>query len=167
MASIEEEIQSSFKNEQQKAMVNIMFTANWFRSLHTNALKPKGLSTEQYNILRILNGSKEPRMKMSCVRDRMIDPAPNTTRLMDRLLEKGAVERERCASDRRVVYVKVTEQGRKLLKETDAYLNDIFSALEAGLTEQMASELNQAIELFRASVEKHIAAAQRSVTSNT
>ncbi len=119
MASIEKELQSSFKNEQQKAMINIMFTANWFRAMHANALKPQGLSVEQYNILRILNGSTEPRMKMSDVRSRMIDPSPNTTRLMDRLLEKGAVKRDRCATDRRVVYVAITEAGRNLLIETN------------------------------------------------
>ncbi len=159
MASIEEEIQSSFKSEQQKAMINIMFTATWFRSMQANALKPIGISNEQYNILRILSGSKEPRMKMSCVRDRMIDPAPNTTRLMDRLLEKGAVERERCAHDRRVVYVKVTKLGIKLLQETDASLADFFSALESGLPSKTASELNNAIEVFRASIQKHVAVA--------
>lgn len=153
MARIEVEIKSKFKNEQQKAMINIMFTANWLKNLNSNHLKPFGLSTEQYNILRILNGSSEDRMKMHSVRDRMIDRSPNTTRLIDRLLEKGAIERERCTVDRRVVFVKITDRGRKLLAEVDNELSSFFEGIAKGLSNKNAESLNKLIEEFRANLE--------------
>lgn len=155
MARIEEELKSRFQSEQQKAMINIMFTANWLRSLHSTRLKPHGLSTEQYNILRILNGAGE-RMNMLNVRSRMIDPSPNTTRLMDRLLEKGAIERERSADDRRVVFVKLTDKGKLWLDEINDDLDDFFRSIELSLNVKESKTLNELVESFRAGVMKNL-----------
>jgi DNA-binding MarR family transcriptional regulator len=149
MALIEEELNSKFESVQQKAMINIMFTANWIRNLHAGILKPHGLSVEQYNILRILNGSNQERLTMNHVRDRMIDRSPNTTRLMDRLLEKGAIDRERCTADRRVVYVRINQAGKKLVEKVNKDLSWLFDSVKASMTVQEAMNLNQLIEQFR------------------
>lgn len=119
MPGIDKELQSRFESEQQKAMLNILFTANWFRTHQTSWFKPFGISPQQYNILRILRGARD-RMNMQSVKERMIDRAPNATRLTDKLIAKGLVERERCKEDRRVVYVRISHKGLGMLAEVDS-----------------------------------------------
>lgn len=118
MPRIDEELQSRFESEQQKLMLNIWFTSNWLRNRQIALFKPYGLSPQQYNILRILRGAKA-RMSMHQVKSRMIDRAPNATRLTDKLIAKGLVERERCEEDRRVVYVRISAKGLELLARID------------------------------------------------
>ena len=150
MSRIEEELVSSFKSEQQKAMLNILFTANWLRHRQVEFFKPFGLSPQQYNILRILRGAKGERRSMQQVKQRMIDRAPNATRLTDKLIAKGLVERERCEEDRRVVYVKIAEKGLELLSRIDrknaqeerslrSWLNDEEAALMNGFLDRLRS----------------------------
>lgn len=118
MPGIDQELQSRFESEQQKAMLNVLFTANWFKSRQVQLFKPFGISPQQYNILRILRGAQD-RVNMHCVKERMIDRAPNATRLTDKLIAKGLVVRERCAEDRRVVYVRISPKGLDMLRAID------------------------------------------------
>jgi MarR family 2-MHQ and catechol resistance regulon transcriptional repressor len=118
MPRIDDELQSRFESEQQKAMLNVLFTANWFKARQVELFKPYGISPQQYNILRILRGARD-RMNMHSVKERMIDRAPNATRLTDKLIAKGLVERARCEEDRRVVYVRISAKGLELLDRID------------------------------------------------
>jgi MarR family 2-MHQ and catechol resistance regulon transcriptional repressor len=118
MARIDDELQSRFDSGQQKLLLNIWFTSNWFRSRQVALFKPFGLSPQQYNILRILRGARK-RMSMHQVKARMVDRAPNATRLTDKLIAKGLLERERCDNDRRVVYVRISPYGLELLSRID------------------------------------------------
>jgi DNA-binding MarR family transcriptional regulator len=115
MGDISKDIKSKFTSNKVKALINIKYTANWLNSHEIEFFKPFGISPQQYNILRILRGSKEP-MKAQIVKERMIDRAPNATRLMDKLCDKKLIERERCNDDRRVVFISITKQGLELLK---------------------------------------------------
>ena len=148
MPRIDDELLSRFESEQQKAMLNIQFTANWLRNLQVRHFKQFDISPEQYNILRILRGAKG-RMNMHSVKERMIDRAPNATRLTDKLIIKGLVERERCEDDRRVVYVAITEGGRDLLSRIDKVqrTTDLF-CLER-ITEADAEVINHALDAWR------------------
>lgn len=148
MARIDEELKSRFENEQQKAMLNVMFTANWFRNQQVGLFKPYGISPQQYNILRILRGAKE-RMNMHCVKERMIDRAPNATRLTDKLIAKGLVERERCEDDRRVVYVRISEKGLDLLATIDKKSRADQQRGAQRLSEADAAELNRLLDAWR------------------
>ena len=118
MASIDKEIKSKFENDHQRAVINILYTANWIKNIHMDALKPFKISAQQYNILRILRGGGDW-MAMTDVKGRMIEKSPNTTRLADKLLDSKFLERKRSSADRRVVYVKITDKGLKLLKDID------------------------------------------------
>ncbi|CAG5086862.1 MarR family winged helix-turn-helix transcriptional regulator [Parvicella tangerina] len=118
MSTISEEIQSSFETDQQMAIVNILYTANWLKNLHGEDLKKFNITLQQYNILRILRGGKDW-MAMNDVKSRMIEKSPNATRLADKLISSEFIERKRCDVDRRVVYVKITSKGKKLLKTID------------------------------------------------
>ena len=148
MPKISVELRSKFESEQQKAMLNTMFTANWLRSKAVERFRSFGLSPEQYNILRILRGGKG-KMKMHDVRDRMIDRAPNTTRLTDKLVIMDLVHRERCESDRRVVFVNITKSGLALLEEIDLAMKAEARSDQEKLSNKEASMLNGILDKWR------------------
>lgn len=148
MPSLEKELKSRFDSDQHKALLNVMFSANWMRSRLAEVYRPFGISTQQYNILRILRGAKE-RMKMHSVKERMIDRAPNATRLTDKLIAKGLVQRERCEDDRRVVYVSISAEGSEMLAQVDRMSLALHRELEGGLSDNDASRLNAILDAWR------------------
>lgn len=158
MPGIDRELKSRFTSEQQKAMLNLLFTANWIRSHQALRFKPYGISAQQYNILRILRGAMDPahaneseggRMKAQSIKERMIDRAPNATRLTDKLIAKGLVKRERCDSDGRVIYVRITPKGLALLARIDAQDQGGFEDLLKGLDESDALSINRILDAWR------------------
>lgn len=118
MGDIEKDIHSKFPNQKIKALINIKYTANWINSNENEFFRPYGISPQQYNILRILRGAKEP-IKVQTIKSRMIERAPNATRLMDKLCDKNLIERVRCEEDRRVVFISITKEGLELLSKID------------------------------------------------
>jgi len=130
-------------------MLNILFTSNWLRTHHTALLAPYGLSMQQYNILRILRGAKGEKMNMHSVKERMIDRAPNATRLTDKLLTKGLVERERCENDRRVVYIRITPKGMDMLLVLDKQMKTHWDSIHGRLSEKDARTMNTSLDALR------------------
>ena len=145
MGDISKDINSKFTSNKVKALINIKYTANWLNSKENEFFKPYLISPQQYNILRILRGAKD-RIKVQIVKDRMIERAPNATRLMDKLCDKKLIERARCELDRRVVYIKITAQGLDLLTNIDNSNN--LSFLE-NITEQEAVVLSNVLDKIR------------------
>ena len=145
MGDLAKEINSTFPSEQIKALINIHFTSNWIENKSNAILKPYQISVQQYNILPILRGAKEP-IKVQVVKERMIEKSPNTTRLMDKLCDKGFIERFRCEDDRRVVYVNISTLGLKLLGEINMEsINQIMSSL----TDEESKQLNFLLDKIR------------------
>lgn len=145
MGDISKDVNSTFKNNKVKALINILFTANWITA-HQNAFfKPYGISPQQYNILRILRGAGNP-LKVQTIKERMIDRSPNATRLMDKLCAKHLIERIPCPNDRRVVHIKITNQGLTLLDEISK--NPKTHLLEQ-LTETEAQQLSDLLDKIR------------------
>lgn len=118
MGDIAKDINSKFPNNKVKALINITYTANWLNSKANDFFKPYGISPQQYNILRILRGAGE-HLTVQTIKDRMIERAPNATRLMDKLCDKRLIERVRCDHDRRVVYISISKEGLTLLTKVD------------------------------------------------
>lgn len=145
MGDISKDIQSNFKNNKIKALINIKYTSNWLNSQENEFFKPYGISPQQFNILRILRGAKD-KIKVQVVKERMIERAPNATRLMDKLCDKNLISRERCEDDRRVVYVKITTKGLELLQTIDS--NKSLSFLK-NLTEEEAETLSNLLDKIR------------------
>jgi DNA-binding MarR family transcriptional regulator len=79
----------------------------------------------------------------------MIDRAPNATRLTDKLLAKGLVERERCDQDRRVVHVRITPKGLDLLRELDKAMRSHWDSVHARLSDADARVVNSALDALR------------------
>jgi len=145
MGDISKDINSTFRTNKLKALINIKYTSNWLNSRENDFFKPYLISPQQYNILRILRGAKD-RIKVQIVKDRMIERAPNATRLMDKLCDKNFIERVRCEHDRRVVYVKITQTGLDLLTTIDNKNNRSF--LE-NITEEEAIVLSNLLDKIR------------------
>jgi len=145
MGDFAKEINSSFQNQKIKALLNLKYTASWLDHIGAEMLKPYNISEQQYNILRILRGAAKE-ITVTEVKERMIQKSPNTTRLMDKLCEKKLIDRSRCESDRRVVFVKINKKGLNLLErinmsDFDTYINR--------LTEEEAKILNQLLDKLR------------------
>ena len=145
MGDISKDINSRFENNKIKALVNIKFTANWINSHENEFFRPYGISPQQYNILRILRGANKP-VKVQVIKERMIDRAPNATRLMDKLCEKKLIERTRCNKDRRVVYIRINESGLTLLNTIDS--NSKLEFLN-NLSEKEATVLSTLLDKLR------------------
>ena len=105
---IEKDIQqSSFRNEYQKMAINIIFTANWLNEHIGRVLSNEEITHQQYNILRILRGSDKPLSTLQ-IRARMLDKMSDTSRIVDRLVVKGFVDKNSCEKDKRLVAVSYT-----------------------------------------------------------
>lgn len=146
---IGEIIQSKFRSPQQKAIVNVRYTSNFIGQYHNNYMAQFDLSMAQFNILRILRGAKGP-LSVNSVKERMVERSPNTTRLMDKLIEKGFMERVRCDSDRRVVYVSITDGGLDLLAKIDVDIDDA-TVFARNLNDDESEELSRLLDKLRGS----------------
>lgn len=146
---LEEEIkQSKFESEHLKAVLNVMVTNNWIVSRQTKFLKQYDLSLPQYNVLRILRGAKNKPMMLSDISERMLDKMSNATRLVEKLKQKGLVDRELCETNRRQVDIFITESGMELLDAIDAPLAT-FSKDYLNITPEEAELLNTILDKWR------------------
>ena len=123
--SLEKDInQSKFRNEFQKASINIIFTFNWMTEKTKEIFEREGLTSQQFNILRILRGAGAPLSTLQ-IRQRMLDKMSDTSRIVDRLVLKGLVKKNICPTDKRLVDVVITDKGRKLLEKFDKYQDEM------------------------------------------
>lgn len=146
---IEEEIkQVSFKNEYQKLMINQLFTGKWITNIISRHLKQFDLTTQQYNVLRILRGQKENAISVNAISDRMIDKMSNVSRLVDKLKAKELVRRRVNYDDRRQVDIEITEKGVKLIEKVEDTENEMMGHFSQ-LNENEAKQLNDLLDKFR------------------
>ena len=108
--------QTPFENIRSKTGVNLLFTASWYSTLLMRYLKPYGISWQQFNILRILKGQNGKPAPLRLVTERMIDQMSNTSRLIDKLVNKGLVARTVCPNDRRKVDLLITAAGLEIVE---------------------------------------------------
>lgn len=146
MKTISDVLNARFTNERHKAVVNIRHTSHFIGAYHDKQLRNFDLSIAQFNILRILRGAGK-RLSIKVIKDRMLEKSPNTTRLIDKLINKGLVKRSRSRDDRRVVNVEITPIGLDILKEIDVVFDDIY--LNMNLSEEEAEQLNYLLDKMR------------------
>src|SRR6476469_1914886 len=101
---LEKEIQQlhSFRSERHKLMVNNIYSSNWINEKLKNFLDSEDITSQQYNILRILRGSPVPLSTLQ-IRERMIDRMSDTSRIVDRLVIKGLIDKKTSSADKRLV----------------------------------------------------------------
>jgi DNA-binding MarR family transcriptional regulator len=145
---IEKDIQqTNFRNEFQKMGINIIYTANWLNEKMGQILSTEDITQQQYNILRILRGSDAPLSTLK-IRERMLDKMSDTSRIVDRLIVKGLVEKTACIKDKRLVDITVTKKGLQLLEKLDA-LNEQIDSILNGVSEKEAHTINQILDKLR------------------
>lgn len=147
---IEEAIKQKtpFRNERHKATVNLIYTHNWLIAQQKAFFRRFDITLQQYNVLRILRGQKPNPISTSDIRDRMLDKMSDVSRIVDRLVKKGLVERRICKSDKRLVDVFITKPGLSLLARIDAVNHEIENPFST-LTLEEAEQLNYLLDKVR------------------
>jgi DNA-binding MarR family transcriptional regulator len=146
--SIEKDIQQSkFRNEYHKTVVNLIFTYNWITEKTKQFFEKGDITSQQYNILRILWGAGKPLSTLQ-IRQRMLDKMSDTSRIVDRLVKKELVQKVICKTDRRLVDVTITDTGMQLLDKLDSY-NEQMDAMLESLSEEEAKTLNNLLDKIR------------------
>ncbi len=140
--------QTNFRNEFQKAGINFIYTYNWMNEKMKLFFEREDITSQQFNILRILRGAGKPISTLQ-IRQRMLDKMSDTSRIVDRLLIKELVIKTTCPIDKRLVDVSISSKGRQLLEKMDGYSNDM-DAIFDNLTETDARMLNNLFDKLRA-----------------
>ena len=149
MATIDEEInQSKFESDFQRAHLNLIFTANWFRDQSKAMFKQFDLTSQQFNVLRILKGAHPKVCSAGYIKDVMIDKSPDLTRLIDRLISKGLVSRCVCPDNRRKLDITITDKGISLLNKINPIVKKESEKLD-NITKQEAVELSRILDKMR------------------
>lgn len=147
--SLEKDIsQVSFRNLQQKSMVNLIYTYHWVVERIKLFLAEEDITLQQYNILRILRGSYPKPLSTLQIRERMLDKMSDTSRIVDRLRLKGLVQKTIARTDKRLVDVVISEKGKKLLEQLDTHNAELDGVLH-GLTESEMLTLNTLLDKIR------------------
>jgi DNA-binding MarR family transcriptional regulator len=148
MKTIDDIVKTNFPDNKSRGMVNVMYTASWLNVKHNGFIKKFDLSTEQFNVLRILRGNGSW-MTMNDVKSRMIHGTPNITRLTDKLISKGLIERNRCTEDRRIVHVQIIKEGLDLLEKIDVESGEKISFVNEDFTEEDGKKLSELLDKLR------------------
>jgi len=149
--NLEQEIkQKAFRSEQSKLIVNLIYTYNQLKSKIATVLKNEGITMQQYNVLRIVNGSGEEGITTSEIRERMLDKMSDASRMVDRLEAMQLVVKRRDRDDRRVIHVFLTEKGQRLVFRLME--QETIDQLANGVKEESAQQLNKLLDAFRASL---------------
>jgi len=113
---------------------------------HAVLFKACGLSSPQYNVLRILRGARGEDLSCHEVGNRLLKRVPDVTRLLDRLETRGLIERWRCRDDRRVVRTRITEAGLDLLEEIDEPLRQLVASQFSSFTDRKLERFDQMLD---------------------
>jgi DNA-binding MarR family transcriptional regulator len=148
MRTIEDEIrQKRFTSARQKAILNLLFTANWIQAQHNSFFRKYGITGAQFNILRILKGQHPQSLSVREITDRMLDRNPDTPRLLNRLLTKGLIEKHTCPNDKRASDVFISRKGLDLVQEINRHQHKLDSIIH--LTEEEALLLSNLLDKAR------------------
>lgn len=142
--------QKAFKSEFHKVIINLIFTSNWMNEQENKLFKPHGLTTAQYNVLRILRGQYPNSATINLLIERMLDRMSNASRIVDKLLAKGLVHRQQNDVDRRAVDVLISEKGLELLETIDVEMNKFEDSINQ-FSEEECRIVNEFLDKFRGS----------------
>lgn len=154
MPSLSREIGQSrpFSSAAEEAHLSVLRTAEVLARGVVELLRPYGLTTTQYNVLRILRGGPAEGLPCSAIGERMVTHESDMTRLLDRLQKLGWVVRERDTVDRRVVLSRITDEGRELLARLDGPVAEFHRHRLTGMDDAEVAQLIALLERVRASV---------------
>ena len=138
--------QSKFESSEQEAVLNILVASNHLKSKVETICSKHGITQGQFNVLRILNGKYPDGYPRCEIITRMIEPAPDVTRLIDRLIKEGLVERFASPADRRLSLAKITSKGRNVLKKIKPEVDSLYKLVAEKLNKQESKKLSSLLE---------------------
>jgi DNA-binding MarR family transcriptional regulator len=138
--------QSKFSNLDQEVALNLFVTSYFLRSKHEEIMNKYGLTMPQYNVLRILKGVYPDGHPRCDIITRMIEPAPDVTRLIDRLLKDKLVERFNSTEDKRLSMTRITEKGIRLLEKANPEIQALGTYISFTLSNTEKKELSNLLE---------------------
>ena len=146
--AIEQDIeQASFNSEYHKALINLIYTHSFVTEKLKQIFDREEITAQQFNILRILRGAGKPISNLQ-IRKKMLVKMSDTSRMVDRLLLKGLVQKTGCPADKRLVDISISPKGLQLLKNLDSYAEEMDELLNI-LTKSEVQELNRILEKIR------------------
>lgn len=142
-------MQGNFQNEYHHLRANLLRVSGWLRQELHDILEPFGITQQQFNALRILRGQmkvvRTTSFSTNDLRDLLLDKGPDTSRLVDRLVEKGFVQKVPCNVDSRRVNLSLTDDGQQLLAKIDEKMGDL-DAILGNLSEKEARQMNALLD---------------------
>ena len=146
---IENELkQSKFQSNVHKAVVNIMFTHGWVEDQFRQVFKNYRITSQQYNVLRILRGKYPNSLNPSEIKEVMLDKNPDLTRLCDRLLNMDYIERCVDTTNKRKMNIRINERGMSVLQKIDPIIADL-NKNRFSLSEDEAMILSDLLDKIR------------------
>lgn len=146
--------QPKFRNEYQKASINLIYTVNWMTEKSKEVFSHEDITPQQFNILRILRGSHPRPLSTLQIRERMLDKMSDTSRIVDRLLVKGLVKKVVCKTDRRLVDITISDKGKKLLERLDQRQDEL-DAIIGNISKKEAAALSDLLDKIRERTQKN------------
>lgn len=138
--------QRKFRSPRQEATLNLILASNFVQQIIDEVCADFGITSQQYNILRILRGVHPEGHRCAEIRERMLNRAPDITRRLDSLEELGLVKRRRSADDRRAVVSQITQRGLDLLTEMDVSFDQVDAKIGERLSLKDCRELSALCE---------------------
>ena len=138
--------QSRFQSPSHEAMLNLLVAASHVREQMERASEAHGITPAQYNVLRILRGVHPEGYPRCEVARRLVERSPDLTRLIDRLVRRGLVERTRSSADRRLSVTRITRKGLELLETMQPALDGVHRMLGDRLSRRECQTLSELLE---------------------
>ena len=145
--SFKEEIKSKFESNQLMAAVNIIYTSNWLRDVSLPIYQKHNILSQHYNILRIVNGSYPNPVSPGYIKEVMLDKGRDLTRLVDKLVKLGYVERSLCKDNRRKMKITITQLGSEIIETIGKEINSLYASYN--LNEEEAIKLSELLDKLR------------------
>ncbi len=140
--------QARFRSVQQEALLNLSVAAAYLREQSERVVSEFDITLPQYNVLRILRGVHPDGHPRGEIAVRMLDRAPDVTRIVDRLSAKNLVERDRSGNDKRQSITRITREGLELLDRVDPPMQEIFDGVASRLSPRDCRDLSRICELL-------------------
>ncbi len=142
--------QKKFRNEYQKFIIQILFSSSQLENYIAKKLKPHGITLQQYNVLRILRGVYPEPVSNNYIMERMIDRNSNSTRIVDKLVDKLLVEKKSNPKDRRGTLISILPAGMKLLEKLDPEIVELENVIQQVLSEEDCKMINNKLQILNA-----------------
>lgn len=142
--------QKKFRNEYQKFVIQILFSSSQLENYIAKKLKPHEITLQQYNVLRILRGVYPEPVSNNYIMERMIDRNSNSTRIVDKLVDKLLVEKKSNPKDRRGTLISILPAGMKLLEKLDPEIAELENVIQQVLSEEDCKMINNKLQILNA-----------------